>query len=58
MNWDSIRIWIAILLLLDAAFGLWNYERIEAAVPRIKVVKVAMIEGVVALILVLVPFLF
>jgi hypothetical protein len=53
MNWDSIRNWAAILLLLDAAFGLWNHERVSMLAPKINIARVALIEACVALILVL-----
>jgi hypothetical protein len=53
MNWDAIRGWTAIILLLDAAFGLWNHERFQALVPRVKIVRIALIEALAALILVL-----
>ena len=53
MNWDSIRAWAAIILLLDAAFGLWNHERIQALAPKMNIARMAMIEAFAALILVL-----
>ena len=53
MNWDAIRIWVAILLLLDAAFGLWNHERVQELAPEINIVRLALIEAAAALILVL-----
>jgi hypothetical protein len=53
MNWDSIRSWAAILLLLDAAFGLWNHERVKALAPKVNVVRVALVEACAALLLVL-----
>ena len=53
MNWDAIRIWAAILLLLDAAVGLWNHERVQALAPGINIVRLALIEAAAALILVL-----
>ena len=45
MNWAAIRGWTAIILLLDAAFGLWNHERFQALVPRVKIVRIALIEA-------------
>jgi len=53
MNWDAIRIWTAIILLLDAAFGLWNHERIQSLVPKINIMLMALIEAGAALVLVL-----
>jgi hypothetical protein len=53
MNWDLIRNWAAILLLLDAAFGLWNHERVKVLAPKIDIARMALIEACAALILVL-----
>ena len=53
MNWNTIRMWAAIILLLDAAFGLWNHERFQPLVPRINIVRMALIEAGAALVLVL-----
>jgi hypothetical protein len=53
MNWDSIRVWAAIVLLLDAAFGLWNHEKVEAVAPKLNVPRIALIEALAALILIL-----
>jgi hypothetical protein len=53
MNWDSIRNWAAILLLLDAAFGLWNHERVQALAPKLNVARIALIEAAAALALIL-----
>ena len=58
MNWGAVRIWVAILLLLDAAFGLWNHERFRESLPKINIARIALIEAAVALILVLVHYLF
>jgi hypothetical protein len=49
MNWDSIRVWAAILLLLDASFGLWNHERVLAVAPKLNLPVIALIEALVAL---------
>ena len=53
MNWDAIRGWTAIVLLLDAAFGLWNHERVQALAPEINIARMALIEAGAALILIL-----
>ena len=53
MNWDAIRVWTAIILLLDAAFGLWNHERVQALAPKINIARMALIEAGVAMVLVL-----
>lgn len=57
MSWDAIRVWAAIILLLDAAFGLWYHERVQAAAPKINVARIALIEALSALILVLIGLL-
>jgi hypothetical protein len=53
MNWNAISTWAAIILLLDAAFGLWNHERVQALAPKINILRIALIEAFAALILVL-----
>ncbi|NOU35478.1 MAG: hypothetical protein HOO88_01690 [Kiritimatiellaceae bacterium] len=53
MNWGSVSIWSAVILLLDAAFGLWNHERVRALAPKINVPRIALIEAFAALVLVL-----
>ena len=57
MNWDSIRVWAAIILLLDAAFGLWNHERIQPLAPKINITRMALIEASAALFLILLGLL-
>lgn len=51
MNWGAIRIWAAIILLLDASFGLWNHQRFEKSLPKINIAKIALVEAGVALLL-------
>ena len=58
MNWGAIRVWVAILLLLDASFGLWNHERFQKSLPKINIAKIALIEAIIALILLTVHYLF
>ena len=53
MSWDAIRVWAAIILLLDAAFGFWNHERFQTLAPKINIARMALIEAGAALILVL-----
>jgi hypothetical protein len=45
--------WTAVVLLLDAAFGLWNHERVRALAPGINIRRIALIEALAALTLVL-----
>ena len=58
MNWGTVRVWAAILLLLDASFGLWNHKRFEKSLPNVNIALIALIEGFVALILLIVHALF
>ena len=58
MNWGSIRVWVAIVLLLDASFGLWNHKRFEKSVPNVNIARIALLEGFVALILLIVHVCF
>lgn len=53
MNWDAIRTWAAIILLLDAAFGLWNHERLQSLAPKINISRMAFLEALFALLLIL-----
>jgi hypothetical protein len=57
MNWNAISTWAAIVLLLDAAFGLWNHERVQELAPKINVTRIALIEALAALVLVLIGLL-
>lgn len=57
MNWGAIRVWAAILLLLDAAFGLWNRERFQQWAPKINILRMAWIEAGAAFALLLLHFL-
>ena len=54
MSWGAIMIWAAALLLLDASFGLWHYERFKKSIPTLRVAWIALFEAGVALILLIV----
>lgn len=58
MSWGSFRVWLAIILLLDVSFGLWNHERLRQMVPNTNIFKIAWVEAGVAVILLMVHFLF
>jgi hypothetical protein len=58
MNWSAITAWAAILLFLDAGFGLWNADRFRNLVPGIDVKRIALAEGAAAVLLTLLHFLF
>lgn len=49
--------WAAIVLLLDAAFGLWNHEKVQSVAPQLNIPRIALIEALAALVLVLLGFL-
>lgn len=53
MNWDAIRVWAAIVLLLDGAFGLWNHEKVEAVAPKLNIPRIALFEALTVLVLIL-----
>ena len=57
MNWDAIRVWAAIILLLDGAFGLWNSDKVHVLAPGLNVPLIALVEAVVALSLILMSVL-
>jgi hypothetical protein len=54
MNWDAIRVWAAIVLLLDGAFGLWNHKKVEAVAPKLNIPRIALFEAITALVLILI----
>ncbi len=54
MNWDAIRVWAAIVLLLDGAFGLWNHEKVQSVAPKLNIPRIALVEALAALFLVLI----
>lgn len=58
MNWGAIRVWAAVVLLLDAAFGLWNHDRFAKIAPKINIPRVAFVEAGVAICLLIVHHLF
>ena len=58
MNWGAISVWAAVILLLDASFGLWNHERFAKIAPKINIPRVAFVEAAVAICLMIVHVLF
>lgn len=58
MNWGTVRVAAAVILLLDASFGLWNHERFSKIAPKINIFRIAMIEAAVAFFLLMVHVLF
>ncbi len=57
MNWNAVRVWAAIELLLDAAFGLWNHEKVKSVAPQLNVPRIALFEALAALVLILIGLL-
>ena len=57
MNWNAIRTWAAIVLLLDAAFGLWNHDRFQKVAPKINIPRIALFEALAALLLIVLGLL-
>ena len=57
MNWNAIRVWAAILLLLDGAFGLWNHKKVESVAPKLNISRIALFEAITALVLILIGLL-
>jgi hypothetical protein len=57
MNWNAIRVWAAILLLLDGAFGLWNHKKVEKVAPKLNISRIALFEAIAALVLILIGLL-
>jgi len=58
MNWTAIRTWGAIVLLLDAACGLWMHESWQVRLPKINIASIALIEALTALVLLTLNHLF
>lgn len=53
MDWNVIRVWAAIVLLLDGAFGLWNRDKVAAVAPKMNIPRIALLEALAAMVLVL-----
>ena len=51
MTWGNIRFWLAIVLLVDSAVGLWGFSRLEALVPGVPVRRLALVEAGLGLLL-------
>lgn len=58
MDWSRIGFWVAVVLLLDASFGLWNHDRFSKLAPKINIPLVAFVEAGVAILLFAVHYLF
>ena len=53
---QTIRFWIAIIMLVDAALGLWGSHRWQKMIPGLNIVRVALIEALAALTLLCIHF--
>ena len=58
MNWSAICFWAGIVLLVDAAFGLWNNDRFSQIAPKMNIPLIAFVEAGAAFALLMVHFLF
>ena len=56
MTLENIRIWIAIVLLVDAGIGLWGENTWQKLAPSINIRRVALIEAAAALAIVAIHF--
>lgn len=56
-DFSSWRLWAAILLLLDAAFGLWFSDRLGSLWPPGRVRRIALIDAAAALGILVIHFL-
>ena len=56
MTLDNIRIWVAIVMLIDAAIGLWGESAWQRLCPSINIRRVALIEAAAALAIVAIHF--
>lgn len=56
MSWMTILFWIAVVLLLDAGIGLLGEQRFHRVFPSLPIRTIALVEGLVALILLAVYF--
>jgi|GEM_PF-5097080 len=48
---DSWRIWVAIVLLVDAGIGLLGWSRVASLIPARLLIRIALAEATLALIL-------
>ncbi|HBA84480.1 MAG TPA: hypothetical protein DCZ95_10335 [Verrucomicrobia bacterium] len=51
MGWTNILFWIAIVMLVDAAIGLWGANVWQKLAPRFPIQRIALIEAAAALLL-------
>ena len=56
MTLENVRIWIAIIMLIDAAIGLWGESVWQRHMPSINVRRIALIEAAAALAIVVLHF--
>ena len=56
MTWENVRIWIAIVMLIDAAIGLWGESSWQRLCPSINIRRIALIEAAAALAIVAIHF--
>ena len=50
-KWMNIAFWAAVIMLVDAAIGLWGLNYWERIVPNLNVKRIALVEVVVSLVI-------
>jgi hypothetical protein len=53
---QTIRFWLAIVMLVDAAIGLWWSNRWQKLAPRVNVPRLALMEAAAAMVILAVHF--
>ena len=57
MSLSTIRFWIAILMLLDVAIGLWSLDYLQRLIPSINIRRIILIEAIAAIVILVIHFL-
>ena len=52
----NILFWVAVVMLVDAAIGLWNINLWQKIAPRFPIQRVALIEAATALVMIAMYF--
>ena len=54
--WLNILFWVAVVMLVDAAIGLWSINLWQKMAPRFPIQRIALIEAAIALGLIVIYF--
>ena len=57
MHLETFRFWIAVVMLVDAACGLWGESTWQAMLPKIRIRRIALLEAAAALTLLYLHFI-